>query len=84
MPLRVVPLHGSLPAHQQRRAFELPPDGIRKVVVATNVAETSVTISDVVHVIDAGLVKMNRYAPATRLVSFQDERVCDASAEQVC
>ena len=82
MPIRVVPLHGSLPSFAQRRAFEVPPDGIRKVVVATNVAETSVTIADVVHVIDAGLVKMNRWNPATRLVTFKDERVCAASAEQ--
>ena len=53
-PLQIVPLHGSLPPSQQRLAFALPPAGTRKVVVATNVAETSVTISDVTHVIDAG------------------------------
>ena len=82
MPIRVVPLYGSLPSFQQRRAFDAPPEGTRKIVVATNVAETSVTIADVVHVIDVGLVKMNRWNPATRLVTFKDERVCNASAEQ--
>ena len=51
----VVPLHGSLPPRDQRRAFQRPPKDSRKVVVSTNVAETSITIDDVVHVVDTGL-----------------------------
>ena len=82
VPLRVVPLHGSLPPAAQRRAFEVAPPGTRKVVVATNVAETSVTISDIVHVIDSGLVKSKGWNACTRLASLRDERVSSASAAQ--
>ena len=57
------PLHGSLPPDDQRRVFEIPPPGTCKVVVATNVAETSITIPDVGFVVDAGRVKEERYDP---------------------
>jgi HrpA-like RNA helicase len=82
VPMRVVALHGSLPPAAQRRAFELAPPGTRKVVVATNVAETSVTISDIVHVIDSGLVKSKGWNACTRIASLRDERVSAASAAQ--
>ena len=64
----VRPLHGSLSPAEQRRAFEAPPPPTRKVVVSTNVAETSVTIGDVVHVVDCGLAKATsrHSAPLTR------------------
>jgi ATP-dependent RNA helicase DHX57 len=55
--LRVLPLHGSLPAGHQARVFERAGRGTVKIVVATNVAETSITIDDVVAVIDTGRVK---------------------------
>ncbi|PHH68989.1 hypothetical protein CDD80_7087 [Ophiocordyceps camponoti-rufipedis] len=55
--LQVFPLHGSLETGEQRRVFGRPAPGKRKVVVATNVAETSITIDDVVVVIDSGKVK---------------------------
>lgn len=54
---RVLPLHGSLPSGAQARVFERAGRGVVKVVVATNVAETSITIDDVVAVIDTGRVK---------------------------
>lgn len=50
--LWVLPLHGSLAAKEQKLVFQKPPKGVRKVVLATNVAETSITIDDVVYVID--------------------------------
>ena len=53
-----MPLHGSLTAREQQTAFEPPPRGVRKVVVATNVAETSITIADVTHVVDCGRHKV--------------------------
>ena len=60
--LFVVPLHSSLASQEQRRAFYPPPSPqLTKVVVATNIAETSITIEDVVHVIDCGRVKEARY-----------------------
>jgi ATP-dependent RNA helicase DHX57 len=58
--LRVLPLHGGLPAAVQARVFERPPRGVLKVVVATNVAETSLTIDDVTVVIDTGRHKEMR------------------------
>jgi HrpA-like RNA helicase len=58
----LLPLHGELPPEQQRRVFGRPPKGVRKVVIATNVAETSLTIDDVRVVIDSGRVKLSQYA----------------------
>ena len=49
--------HGALPPVEQRRVFESPPPGVTKVVVAMNVAETSITIPDVAFVVNAGRVK---------------------------
>lgn len=57
----LLPLHGELPPDQQRKVFGRPPKGLRKVVIATNVAETSLTIDDVRVVIDSGRVKLNQY-----------------------
>jgi HrpA-like RNA helicase len=57
----VLPLHGSLPLEQQQRVFERPPAGMRKVVLSTNVAESSVTIDDVAYVVNSGKVKEKRY-----------------------
>ena len=56
----IVPLHSILTSKDQSKAFSIPPKGIRKVVMATNIAETGITIPDVVFVIDAGKVKENR------------------------
>ena len=56
----VLPLHGGLSPEAQAKAFQRPPPGGRKVVVATNVAETSVTIDDVTVVVDTGRVKEMR------------------------
>jgi len=54
----VIPLHSSVSPQEQRKAFEVPPPGIRKVVIATNIAETSLTISDVSLVVDSGKLKV--------------------------
>jgi len=58
---RVLPLHSSLTSAEQQMIFDVPPPGIRKIVIATNIAETSITIEDVVFVVDAGRVKENQY-----------------------
>ena len=61
-PLWVVPLHGSLDGQRQRDAFRAPDAaGTWKVVLATNVAETSITIPDVSFVVDAGLEKVVKF-----------------------
>jgi len=56
----VLPLHGSLSLDEQQRVFVRPPQGLRKVVLATNVAESSITIDDVAYVINTGKVKCPR------------------------
>ena len=61
--LWVVPLYSALPAHAQLQVFEPPPTGCRKVVVATNVAETSVTIDGIVYVVDCGFTKRRFVTP---------------------
>ena len=53
----LIGLHSVLSSSAQRVAFDTPPSGIRKIVVATNIAETGITIPDVVYVIDSGRVK---------------------------
>jgi ATP-dependent RNA helicase DHX36 len=56
----IYPLHSSLSTEEQIAIFEVPPIGVRKIVVSTNIAETSITIEDVVFVVDTGRVKENR------------------------
>ena len=62
--LQVLPLHSSVSPQEQRRVFERPPGGTRKVVLATNIAETSLTIEDVVYVVDSGKLKVLTVLPA--------------------
>ncbi|MFN0249785.1 MAG: ATP-dependent helicase HrpB [Kofleriaceae bacterium] len=78
--LEVLPLHGDLTADEQDRAVR--PSKRRKVILATNVAETSVTIDGVVAVIDSGLARIARHSPWTGLASLQIEPVSRASCTQ--
>lgn len=57
----LLPLHSAISADQQRAAFKVPPAGVRKIVLSTNIAETSVTLEDVVVVIDSGRHKERRF-----------------------
>ena len=77
---RVLPLHGTLTAEDQDLA--LAPSGERKVILATNVAETSLTVEDVTHVIDTGQHKVLRYDPSRGLDRLERERIPADSAEQ--
>jgi ATP-dependent helicase HrpB len=78
--LLVVPLHGELTAEEQDRA--IGPAKQRKVILATNVAETSVTIDGVVAVIDAGRARVARHSPWSGLPMLQIEPISKASAAQ--
>jgi ATP-dependent RNA helicase DHX57 len=77
-----LPLHASLPSTEQRRVFLRPPTGKRKVIVSTNVAETSITIDDVTAVIDSGKVKQLTYDSVTNIVTLAEQWTSRASAKQ--
>ncbi|KAG7585353.1 Helicase C-terminal [Arabidopsis thaliana x Arabidopsis arenosa] len=78
----LLPLHSSIASTEQRKVFLRPPKGIRKVIIATNIAETSITIDDVVYVIDSGKHKENRYNPQKKLSSMVEDWVSKANARQ--
>ncbi|KAK9751550.1 Helicase associated domain (HA2) [Popillia japonica] len=78
----VVPMYGSLSNHDQLKVFRHPPEGHRKVVIATNVAETSVTIPGIVFVIDCGFVKLKWFNNETHTDSLIVVPVSKASADQ--
>ncbi|KAI5122781.1 hypothetical protein M0805_000125 [Coniferiporia weirii] len=82
VPMHVLPLYSILPTEQQMRVFELPPAGTRLVVVATNVAETSLTIPGIRYVVDCGRAKERCYDVATGVQSFRVNWISKASAEQ--
>lgn len=70
--IHALPLHASLIPTEQRRVFPPAPRGKRKVVVATNVAETSITIEDIVAVIDCGKVKETSFDPQNNMVKLEE------------
>jgi ATP-dependent helicase HrpB len=78
----VVTLHGALPAEIQDRAIAPAVTGRRKVVLATSIAETSLTIEGVRVVIDSGLARVPRYEPDVGLTRLETVRVSRASADQ--
>ncbi|MBN1761229.1 MAG: DUF3418 domain-containing protein [Chitinispirillaceae bacterium] len=78
----VFPLHGRLVLEQQKRVFARF-DG-RKIVVATNIAETSLTVPGIRFVIDTGLARVLRYEPGAAITRMPVERVSKASADQRC
>lgn len=80
--MMIVPLHSQLPAGEQRAAFARAPFGMRKVVLATNIAETSVTIDDVVYVVDSGKIKEKQYDVSRNLTTMRVQWTSQASARQ--
>src|SRR4029079_3409208 len=78
--LALIPLHGELPPEEQDRAFA--PNPLRKVIVSTNVAETSVTIDGIRHVIDSGVARIGRYDAERGLSTLLLEEISRASADQ--
>ena len=78
--LALIPLHGDLPPEQQDLAFA--PNPLRKVVVATNVAETSVTIDGIRHVVDGGLARVARYDAERGIGTLFLEPISRASSDQ--
>ncbi len=78
----IVPLYGALDARVQDEAISPAPQGQRKVVLATSIAETSLTIEGVRIVVDSGLARVPRYEPAVGLTRLETVRVSRASADQ--
>ncbi|KAK8400341.1 hypothetical protein O3P69_003203 [Scylla paramamosain] len=78
----VIPLHSMMPTVSQREVFDPPPKGVRKIILATNIAETSITIDDIVYVIDGGRIKMKNYDKEANLVTLLPEWVTLANARQ--
>jgi len=78
----LIPLHSTLSSEEQRLTFSKPPPGVRKIVMATNIAETSITIDDVVFVIDSGRVRETQYDPATRMSALVTAWCSKASSRQ--
>ena len=78
----LAPLYGSLSLEQQRRAIEAAEPGVRKVVISTNIAETSITIDGISTVVDSGLAREPQFAPNTGMTRLRTRRISKASSVQ--
>lgn len=80
--LLILPLYGAMATEQQQRVFEPTEQGIRRVIVATNIAATSLTIDGIVYVVDSGYVKQLAYNPHTGLDSLEIVPIAKSEAVQ--
>lgn len=80
--LIICPIYANLPSDLQAKIFEPTPENARKLVLATNIAETSLTIDNIVYVIDTGYEKQNYYNPSTRMSSLNVVPCSRAAANQ--
>ena len=80
--LEVVPLYSRLSAAEQHRVFSSHPSTIRRVVLATNVAETSLTVPGIRYVVDTGVARISRYSLRTKVQRLPIEPISQASANQ--
>lgn len=71
----IIPLHSLMPTTVQRSVFDRPRPGVRKIIIATNIAETSITIDDVVFVIDCGKIKMTNFDVERNISTLKPEWV---------
>ncbi|KAF9393788.1 hypothetical protein BGX21_010619 [Mortierella sp. AD011] len=76
------PLHSSVSSEGQSRVFDVPPPGVRKIVLATNIAETGITIPDVTIVIDTGKSKQIKFDEKKRVTTLQERFIAKANARQ--
>ncbi|KAH1264470.1 Pre-mRNA-splicing factor ATP-dependent RNA helicase DEAH1 [Glycine max] len=80
--LKICPIYANLPTELQAKIFDPTPERVRKVVLATNIAETSLTIDGIKYVIDPGYCKMKSYNPRTGMESLKVTPISKASAMQ--
>lgn len=80
--LIITPIYANLPSDMQAKVFEATPRGARKVVVATNIAETSLTIDGIIYVIDPGYCKLNVFNPRSSMETLTVQPISRASANQ--
>ncbi|CAH2049462.1 unnamed protein product, partial [Iphiclides podalirius] len=78
----VLPLHSGLSLSEQDKVFDYPPEGVRKCIVSTNIAETSVTIDGIRFVVDSGKVKEMSYDSSTKMQRLKEFWISKASADQ--
>lgn len=78
----IISLHSMVPSVEQKKVFKHPPPGCRKIVLSTNIAETAITIDDVVYVIDSGRMKEKSYDPYNNVSTLQSSWISKASAKQ--
>lgn len=80
--LLVLPIYSQMPADLQAKIFDRAPPGVRKVVVATNIAETSLTVDGIMYVVDAGYSKLKVYNPRMGMDTLQITPISQANASQ--
>jgi len=78
----LISLHSMVPSMEQKKVFRHPPHGCRKIVLSTNIAETAITIDDIVYVIDTGRMKEKSYDPYNNVSTLQSSWISKASAKQ--
>ena len=80
--LSILPIYSQMPADLQAKIFDKAPPGVRKVVVATNIAETSLTVDGIMYVVDAGFSKLKVYNPRMGMDALQITPISQANAQQ--
>ncbi|GAB6031229.1 hypothetical protein CHUAL_009042 [Chamberlinius hualienensis] len=78
----ILPLHSTLSLAEQDKVFDIAPEGVRKCIVSTNIAETSITIDGIRFVVDSGKVKEMNFDPTCKMQRLQEFWISKASAEQ--
>lgn len=78
----IIPLHSMLPMTTQKEVFDRPPRGVRKIILSTSIAETSITIDDVVYVVDTGKTKEGTFDVSRNIACLDPVWVSQASAKQ--
>lgn len=80
--LSILPIYSQMPADLQAKIFDRAPPGVRKVIVATNIAETSLTVDGIMYVVDCGFSKLKVYNPKMGMDTLQITPVSQANASQ--